>query len=56
VLFALGRRDQMTPPRAAQALIGATAQHRVAMLEVGHHQMLESPDALLSELRQFLKP
>lgn len=56
VLFALGRRDQMTPPRAAQALIGATAQHRVAMLEVGHHQMLESPDALLAELRQFLKP
>jgi pimeloyl-ACP methyl ester carboxylesterase len=56
VLFALGRRDQMTPPRAAQALIGAAAQHRVAMLEVGHHQMLESPDALLAELRQFLKP
>ena len=55
VLFVLGRKDQMTPPKAAQALVAAAAQGRVVTLEVGHHQMLESPDAMLVALRDFLK-
>ncbi|MFT3719884.1 alpha/beta fold hydrolase [Pseudorhodoferax sp.] len=58
VLFVLGTRDQMTPPRAAQGLIaaarGAGKDVRVAQLAVGHHQMAEAPDGTLSALRDFL--
>ncbi len=58
VLFVLGAQDQMTTPKAAQALItsareaGKTVQ--VAMLDVGHHQMTEAPEATLAALRTFL--
>jgi pimeloyl-ACP methyl ester carboxylesterase len=54
-LFILGPRDQMTPPRAAQALIQAIAGARVATLErSGHSLMAEAPDATLDALIGFL--
>ncbi|WP_038213332.1 alpha/beta fold hydrolase [Xenophilus azovorans] len=58
VLFALGAQDQMTSPRAAQGLIARARESgkrvEVASLPVGHHQMTETPDALLFALRDFL--
>lgn len=59
MLFVLGAQDQMTQPRAAQGLL-ATARAagktvEVASLPVGHHQMTETPDALLFALRDFLQ-
>jgi pimeloyl-ACP methyl ester carboxylesterase len=59
VLFVLGAVDQMTQPKAAQALI-ATAKEsgksvKVMTLPVGHHQMTETPDATLFAIRDFLK-
>ncbi|MCW5654034.1 alpha/beta hydrolase [Hydrogenophaga sp.] len=60
VLFVLGNQDQMTPPKAAQALVQAARaagrQVQVASLPVGHHQMNETPDAMLAALRDFLRP
>ena len=58
ILFALGKQDQMTPPKAAQSLIqaakaaGKTLQ--VVMLPMGHNQMTESPDETLFALHGFL--
>ncbi len=58
VLFVLGERDQMTPPRAAQPLIDAARAAgkavQVARLPVGHNQMTEAPAELLRALRDFL--
>jgi pimeloyl-ACP methyl ester carboxylesterase len=59
VLFVLGAMDQMTQPRAAQALIAAAKESgksvSVTTLPVGHHQMNETPDATLFAIRDFLK-
>ena len=59
VLFLLGELDQMTPPKAAQGLIAAARQAgkavQVIRLDVGHHQMTETPDAALFAIRDFLK-
>jgi pimeloyl-ACP methyl ester carboxylesterase len=59
VLFVLGAQDQMTPPKAAQSLVGAAKESgktvKVVQLPVGHHQMTETPDATLFALRDFLK-
>ena len=59
VLFVLGAQDQMTQPRAAQALIakakGAGKSVQVATLPVGHHQMNETPEETLFAIRDFLK-
>lgn len=59
VLFLLGAQDQMTPPRAAQSLIGSARSSgksvNVVELPVGHHQMTETPDATLFAIRDFLK-
>jgi pimeloyl-ACP methyl ester carboxylesterase len=58
VLFVLGAQDQMTPPKAAQSLIGAaqTAGKTVQVVTVpcGHHQMTEAPEETLTALRRFL--
>ena len=58
VLFLLGARDQMTPPKAAQGLIaGARASGQrveVVQLPVGHQQMAEAPKATLDAIRKFL--
>lgn len=53
-LFVLGEQDQMTPPKAAQALIAACADARVVTLQgCGHAAMAERPDAVLAALRDF---
>lgn len=54
-LFILGRRDLMTPPKAAQALAAAIAGARTAqMASSGHSLMAEAPDAVLDALIEFL--
>jgi pimeloyl-ACP methyl ester carboxylesterase len=58
VLFILGVQDQMTPPKAAQALINAALASGKAVqqvsLPVGHNQMTEAPDATLFAIRDFI--
>ncbi|WP_176059634.1 alpha/beta hydrolase [Paraburkholderia sp. BCC1876] len=53
----VGRRDAMTPPRAAKALADALAQAGVAVdtitLDAGHALMTEQPDATLDALFSF---
>ena len=56
VLFVLGAVDQMTPPKAAQALIRKAQHGRVVYLPGGHHQMNETPEPMLAALNGFLKP
>jgi pimeloyl-ACP methyl ester carboxylesterase len=55
VLFLLGSTDQMTPPKAAEGLIKRARNARVVMLPGGHHQMTETPEQMLSALKDFLK-
>jgi len=56
VLFVLGRRDVMTPPRAAQELQGKMPHAQVAMVDSsGHALMVEAPDATLDALAAFLR-
>ena len=53
-LFITGRRDVMTPPKAAQALIEAIPNARVASIAPsGHSLMAEAPDATLDALIEF---
>jgi pimeloyl-ACP methyl ester carboxylesterase len=54
VLFVLGQDDQMTPPRAAQALVNAAADGTVLTVKAGHQLMLEAPDAVALGLAEFL--
>jgi pimeloyl-ACP methyl ester carboxylesterase len=53
----VGRRDAMTPPRAAKALADALSRAGVpvdtVMLEAGHALMTEQPDATLDALFSF---
>jgi pimeloyl-ACP methyl ester carboxylesterase len=57
VLLVVGKRDVMTPPRAAQTLAEAFAQasvpNRKVMLDAGHALMTEQPDATLDTLFAF---
>ena len=54
-LLILGRRDLMTPPRAAQALVHAIPGARtVTLASSGHSLMAEAPDAVLDALIEFL--
>ncbi len=55
VLFVLGRHDQMTPPKAAQALVDKAAEATVVTVDAGHQLMLEAPEAVLSAIRDFLR-
>jgi pimeloyl-ACP methyl ester carboxylesterase len=55
VLFVLGSRDQMTPPKAAQSLVKAARQGRVVQLRAGHSLMTEAPDGVLDALFGFLR-
>ena len=55
VLFLLGSQDQMTPPKAAQTLVARARDGRVVLLPGGHHQMTETPEAMLAALTGFLK-
>ena len=55
VLFILGARDMMTPPRAAQDLSKAIAGSKtVTIAPSGHSLMAEAPDATLDALIAFL--
>jgi pimeloyl-ACP methyl ester carboxylesterase len=60
LLFLLGEQDQMTPPKAAQALLQKARECgksvEVVQVGVGHHQMNEAPEATLLALRRFLVP
>lgn len=56
VLFVLGSADQMTPLKAAQALIEQAQNAQVTYLPCGHNQMSEAPEPMLAALNQFLKP
>ena len=56
VLFVLGARDMMTPPRAAQALQEALKNAKsVRVANSGHSLMAEAPDATLDALIDFLR-
>ena len=55
-LFVLGQADQMTPPKAAQALVRQARQHHTVVLPAGHQLMSEDPDGVLMALLRFLKP
>ena len=54
VLFVLGNVDQMTPPKAAQSLVQKARHAQVVYLPGGHHQMNETPEAMLAALTGFL--
>jgi pimeloyl-ACP methyl ester carboxylesterase len=54
VLFLLGKRDVMTPPRAAATLIQKLSNAKVEMVELsGHSLMAEAPDDTLDVLIEF---
>ena len=59
VLFLLGQQDQMTTPKAAQALVKAASlahvRHVTVTVPVGHHQMTEAPEETLLALGNFLR-
>lgn len=61
VLFVIGGRDMMTPPRAADALSrvirdgpGGVVPERVLIPGAGHAMMAEYPEEVLAALRAFL--
>ncbi|MEK8033270.1 alpha/beta hydrolase [Ideonella sp. DXS29W] len=49
----LGRRDQMTPPKAAHD-IGVALKAHIETVDAGHVLMAEAPDATLAALRRAL--
>lgn len=54
-LVVAGRRDQMTPLRAGEALAAAIPGCRFVALDAGHSMMSEAPRELLRTLRDFLE-
>jgi pimeloyl-ACP methyl ester carboxylesterase len=60
MLFIVGKSDQMTSPKAAQALINEAKssgkQVSVVTLDAGHSLMTEAPDGVLAALKAFLAP
>jgi pimeloyl-ACP methyl ester carboxylesterase len=60
MLFIVGKSDQMTPPKAAKALIDAAKSSdklvKVVTLDAGHQMMSEAPDGVLMALKDFLAP
>lgn len=54
-LLVCGASDQMTPPRASDALAGALTNTRhVLIADAGHSLMAEAPDAVLDALIELL--
>ncbi len=54
-LLIMGKRDLMTPPRAAKEIMGALADKRsVEIAGAGHALMAEKPDEVLEALRGFV--
>jgi pimeloyl-ACP methyl ester carboxylesterase len=60
ILFIVGRSDQMTPPKAAKALMDAAKSNaksaQTVTLDAGHSLMTEAPDGVLMALKAFLAP
>ena len=60
ILFIVGKADQMTPPKAAKALMDAAKSHakstKIVTLDAGHSLMTEAPDGVLMALKAFLTP
>lgn len=56
VLFLLGRSDQMTLPKMAQALAGKARHGKTVLVQGGHQLMTEAPEETLLALKDFLKP
>jgi pimeloyl-ACP methyl ester carboxylesterase len=55
-LFILGKRDMMTPPRAASALQEQMPGAQSVLIDTsGHSLMAEAPDAVLDALIAFLR-
>jgi pimeloyl-ACP methyl ester carboxylesterase len=54
-LFVQGRRDVMTPPRSAHALVAAIPHARVVALDCGHALMAEQPDGVSAALADFVR-
>jgi pimeloyl-ACP methyl ester carboxylesterase len=55
-LFILGRRDMLTPPRAAKPLQDKIAGAKTVLIGYsGHSLMAEAPDATLDALIEFLR-
>lgn len=55
-LFLLGRKDMMTPPKAASTLLSALPESKLVMIEgSGHALMAEQPDQVLDALFEFAK-
>ncbi|MBV9190828.1 MAG: alpha/beta hydrolase [Betaproteobacteria bacterium] len=55
-LFILGKRDMMTPPRAAKGLQEKIPGAKTVVIDFsGHSLMAEAPDATLDALIEFLK-
>lgn len=52
-LFLLGRKDQMTPPKAAQSLIKMATNGQVVLVNAGHQLMVEAPEETLNALIAF---
>jgi pimeloyl-ACP methyl ester carboxylesterase len=56
VLFILGARDMMTPPRGAEELIRKIENSKSTRIAIsGHSLMAEAPDATLDALIEFLR-
>ncbi len=53
ILFVVGTKDQMTTPRAAQAMIDAMPSAQVERVNAGHQMMVEAPEEVLQALLQF---
>jgi pimeloyl-ACP methyl ester carboxylesterase len=54
ILFIVGESDQMTTPKAAQALIDNCPHAKVAKVPGGHAMMTEAPEETLQALIAFL--
>jgi pimeloyl-ACP methyl ester carboxylesterase len=54
-IFIVGQHDQMTPPKAAAALVAKARNAKVVTLAAGHALMTEAPDGVLFALRDFLR-
>ncbi|MBL8310399.1 MAG: alpha/beta hydrolase [Burkholderiales bacterium] len=53
-LVVIGERDMMTPPKAAQAVLGALRDSRAETIrDAGHNMTAEAPDAVLRVLWRF---
>ncbi len=52
-LFLLGKKDQMTSPKAAQGLIKLAQQGQVTLVNAGHQLMVEAPEESLNAMVAF---